>query len=221
MPPLSEYLGHLLSEITRARVQADLESVRMAELYAEHPLLKHFSIPRFRMPTITVDVPVVIRGIEGEGTEPDTKELRKTFESTLDARLKEHAIKLESDVSRRLRNEVNAVIESSQQPRGSTISLTRLADDLVDRVVPLIHGAGEAKTTFQELADDLRKAARIQLANLRGPGPRVDVGVTAGELHDAGAAGAVARFQLSVSEEGVAWSVVDAGDKAESRLVPE
>jgi hypothetical protein len=183
-------------------------------------LLKHFSIPRFRMPTITMDVPVVIRGIEGEGNEPDSKALLETFESTRDARLTQHAVRLGGEGSRRLRDEVSRVIESSQQPQGSIMSLTRLADDLVNRVMPLIREAGEEKTAFQELEDDLRKTARIQLANLRTPGPRVEVGVTAGELQDA-RAGTVARFQVSVTEEGVAWALVDGGDKSEARLVPE
>ena len=64
MPYLGDYVGHLLSEITIARVQADLEAVRMAELYANHPLLKHLPVPHFRLPTMTLDVPVVVSGME-------------------------------------------------------------------------------------------------------------------------------------------------------------
>lgn len=64
MPYLGDYLGHLLSEIATARVQADLETVRMAELYASHPLLKHLPVPRFRLPNLTLDVPVLIQDVE-------------------------------------------------------------------------------------------------------------------------------------------------------------
>ena len=67
MPYLGDYLGHLLSEITNARVQADLESVRVADLYASHPLLKHMAVPRFRLPTITIDAPVVMRNMDEIG----------------------------------------------------------------------------------------------------------------------------------------------------------
>ncbi len=42
MPNLGDYLGQLLSEITLARMHADLESIRIAELYAAHPLLRTF-----------------------------------------------------------------------------------------------------------------------------------------------------------------------------------
>src|SRR3989442_8134315 len=64
MPYLGDYLGHLLSEITTARVQADLESVRIADLYASHPLLRHMAVPRFRLPNVTIDAPVVITRME-------------------------------------------------------------------------------------------------------------------------------------------------------------
>src|SRR4051812_7222602 len=64
MPYLGDYIGHLLSEITMARVQADLEAVRLAEMYASHPLLRHMPVPHFRLPTMTLDVPVAIKGME-------------------------------------------------------------------------------------------------------------------------------------------------------------
>ena len=64
MPYLGDFLGHLLSEITMARVQADLEAVRVAELYAGHPLLKTLPVPHFRLPTLTLDVPVAVKSID-------------------------------------------------------------------------------------------------------------------------------------------------------------
>ena len=44
MSELSETLGHLLCEITRARMAADREAVRIAKQYAEDDsgLLRHF-----------------------------------------------------------------------------------------------------------------------------------------------------------------------------------
>lgn len=66
MPSLGDYLGQMLSEITHARVQSDLEAARIAEMYAGHPLLRHMPVPRFRMPNVTVDVPVAISSLGGE-----------------------------------------------------------------------------------------------------------------------------------------------------------
>lgn len=65
MSELSETLGHLLCEITRARMAADRESVRIARQYAEEAdgLLRHFPVPRMRMPQLELTLPVVVSNI--------------------------------------------------------------------------------------------------------------------------------------------------------------
>jgi len=60
---LSDFLGHILTEITRARVQADMESIRIAEMYANHDLLQHFPIPRVRLPEVEINLPVILGDI--------------------------------------------------------------------------------------------------------------------------------------------------------------
>ena len=59
---LSDYLGHLLSSVAKARVQSDLETIQIAEQYQNHPLLKHFPVPRVRLPKVELTVPVIMVG---------------------------------------------------------------------------------------------------------------------------------------------------------------
>lgn len=59
---LSDYLGHLLSSVAKARMQADLETLRIAEQYHSHPLLKHFPVPRVRLPKVELSIPVIMVG---------------------------------------------------------------------------------------------------------------------------------------------------------------
>ena len=49
MAKLNEYLGSVISSLTNARVMADLQTVKVAEEYAKHDLLQHFSVPRMRV----------------------------------------------------------------------------------------------------------------------------------------------------------------------------
>ena len=63
MATLNEYLGGLLSSITDARVMADVQTVQVAEQYAKHDLLKHFSVPRMRIGDIELTIPVAIEGL--------------------------------------------------------------------------------------------------------------------------------------------------------------
>ncbi|MCC7247435.1 MAG: hypothetical protein IT473_02320 [Lysobacter sp.] len=65
MPTLIEYLGGVFNSITQARVMADLQSVEVAEQYAKHDLLRHFSVPRMRIGDIELTIPV---GLEGVGS---------------------------------------------------------------------------------------------------------------------------------------------------------
>src|SRR5260370_24658169 len=71
MPRLGEVLAALLSDAAQARVRADLETIRIAEAYSRDPLLKNLPVPRFRLPDITVDVPLLISQVEGT-TDPAT-----------------------------------------------------------------------------------------------------------------------------------------------------
>jgi len=63
MPTLNDYLGGLIASLTDARMMADARSVQVAELYAQHDLLRHFPIPRMRIGDITLDVPLAIEGL--------------------------------------------------------------------------------------------------------------------------------------------------------------
>ncbi len=64
MPNLGDYLGQLLSELSIARMQADLETVRLAELYAMHPLLRTMPVPHMRLPDVDLEIPVLIKASE-------------------------------------------------------------------------------------------------------------------------------------------------------------
>jgi hypothetical protein len=62
MANLNEYLGGIVASITEGRVLADLKSAAIAEEYAKHPLLQHFSIPRMRIGEVELNIPVALDG---------------------------------------------------------------------------------------------------------------------------------------------------------------
>lgn len=63
MPTLADTLSALLAQATRARVAADRETARIALLYQQDELLRTMPVPRFRLPTLTVDMPVAVVGL--------------------------------------------------------------------------------------------------------------------------------------------------------------
>lgn len=97
MPNLGDFLGHILSEVTMARVQADLEAVTLATYYhaATPPvertdgdggangngtaalrakLLRAMPVPRFRMPNVEITVPVCVSDMEEPESFPASRE---------------------------------------------------------------------------------------------------------------------------------------------------
>ena len=59
---LADYTGYIFVEIIKAREMADLHSRRLAEVYAQDPVLQHFSVPRFKVPKMELTIPVLISG---------------------------------------------------------------------------------------------------------------------------------------------------------------
>lgn len=229
MPYLGDYLGHLLAEITNARVQADLEAVRVAELYASHPLLKNMPVPHFRLPTVTLDVPVAIKEVErAKKAEPAASvvlpRMRKSFDRLLTLRLKREGIELSDSEKAGLKQALDSTITSLKPPQKVPLSVTRIADELVSASIKTVRErkGGEAEPErLAELEDELKTAVHADFSKfLRAPA-RLNVLATTAELKEAGPSDILAHLHLSITEEAVEWTVIESKGKSLHRLVPE
>ena len=229
MPYLGDFIGHLLSEITMARVQADLEAVRLAEMYASHPLLRHMPVPRFRLPTVTLNVPVVIKDMEeakpGDSPRGDVPlpVVRERFTKLLDLHLERAGIKL-SDPERSALDQTLAKLTSTPaRPPYVSVSIMHLGDELVQAAMKAV-GNSERRvesSELEKLADELKTVVHKEFSNLRTAPPRLSVLVTTAELRESGPQELFAQLHLSISEEAFEWSVVESQGKTSARLVPE
>jgi len=231
MPYLGDYLGHLLSEITTARVQADLESVRIAELYASHPLLKHMAVPRFRLPNVTIDAPVIVTRMEEAPPGQPVRggigidDVHAAVERGLAAALDPSVVKVTAKQRNELRTALTRAVSVFAPPARAAIPRSTLsdlaavagetfADTLGSRRDVSPDVAGRLAETFQKtLSDALQQSGQAV--------PRLHVAVTTGELREAGPPELLARLHLTVSEEAMEWSVSESDGKTTSRLVAE
>jgi hypothetical protein len=233
MPYLGDYLGHLLSEIATARVQADLETVRMAELYASHPLLRHLPVPRFRLPTLTLDVPVVIEDVEA--AKPDISLLgaqsaptaREGFNKLLNLHLRRAKIKLSEKERKGLHEALDQAEAGQAAGRSFTTASVRVTgDDLVSAAVKFI-GSSESQTLasdparLQGFETELRAAVLETFPDKTTEPPRLLVQVTNTALRDAGPAELMTRLHLSISEDAVEWTTIESQGQTVERLLPE
>lgn len=231
MAYLGDYLGNLLAEITIARMQGDLETVRIAELYATHPLLRTMPVPHVRIPDIELDLPVLVGGVdEPKPGEPPrggapSRELRSKFEDVLSAHLVATKVALPKDAREKLSAALEKRLAVRRLPLEVAVGSHQLADELAELASKAIaegkpEGESE-KLSPAEHAQQLSAAARLAFLELRKPPPRVRVLVSSAELREAGTTENVTRIRLKISEQGVEWASVEADGKRRDQLVPE
>ena len=122
MPRLGDFLGQLLAEVTEARLQADAEALRVAELYSSHPLLCRFPVPRFRLPEVEVDVPVVVSdgaspvATGGAPPRPTVDDTRRRFDDALAGEIARSGVRLADDTRRRLETALDTETRGLARP---------------------------------------------------------------------------------------------------------
>jgi hypothetical protein len=197
MPRLGDYVGQLVSEITIARTQADLEAVRVAELYASHPLLRHMTVPRFTLPKVELEVPVLIDSMEEPraGESPrggiDVSKFRREFDRVMATEFRRERIRLSASQRRRIRGALDREVSEFSRPTETAIDVGHLAKKMT-RVLMTKLGerTGGSRPLDPERATaigaEIRSRATLQFLKGRSAPPRLGVLVTHSELRDAG-----------------------------------
>ena len=61
---LSDYIAYVFQEISKARDMADRYSKEVALAYAKDDVLRHFSVPRFKIARMDLNMPVLVSGVQ-------------------------------------------------------------------------------------------------------------------------------------------------------------
>jgi hypothetical protein len=179
MADLGDYLGHILCEVTRARVMADMEAIRTAKSYVadDSKLLRNFPVPRMRLPTVEISVPVMINEIpEGyvEKTSTDTSLLGKILADELGPALKKQDLHITvSEINKLIKEDPNLSKGQINAGLAETLSM-RLHDHT--RALSKKRGAAALPTsgeTFEAVSSTIREAVKKVLSEI----PRQPVGI--------------------------------------------
>lgn len=235
MTSLGDFIGRLAAEMGNGRAQADLAAARLAEVYRAHPLLADFPIPRFRLPTVELSVPVVIDTVPS-ATAPGTVEAAAAaVQTALASELRRRNVVLTAaelaNVKAQMDDQVTRLVEDDRAQSSALV----LADELSDAVISALpdrirtpaaaaeapqpsralgpvpfpgRRPGRGPTAEIPMEDDVRAAARLAVVSVRAQPNELQVKVTAAEL--AGASpNSVVRVNLSLSEQGLEWFGTD------------
>lgn len=232
MPKLGDFLGQLLSEITIARMNADMEAVRVAELYAVHPILRTMPVPHFRLADVDLDVPVVIQKMDEPEAEakpqppPSLTAMRKTFDKVLAKEVAKARITLTPKAKRRIKEMLDDRAAVLSQPAEISVDVLRVSKELTGAVLGALKEAGISGDEIEpkrvkRLEANLKEAASAELIKLRTPPPRLHALVTTAEIREAGPGEVITRLRLKISEDALEWTNVETDGVKNDLLIPE
>lgn len=232
MPYLGEFIGHLLSELTNARVQADQETLRLAEIYAGDPIMKNMPIPRFRLPNVTIKVPVAVKEIESAPGEAVTKEqaldsIRRSVDKLLEAQSKQSGIRLFSAEKKEIKTSLDNIIQNFKTAEKVPLRITPVTEQLVAAIVGVLRKSPEKASavkpaSMERFANDLKSAMQRDFTQFLTKPPRLNVLATTAELKEAGPIDILVQLEFTISEEGMEWtSTQQEGEVQKQFLVQE
>ncbi|SDC68631.1 hypothetical protein [Williamwhitmania taraxaci] len=234
MAKLNEYLGSIVSSITNARAMSDIQSVKVAEEYAKHYLLQHFSVPRLRIENVEITIPIALDSVvERTVTEYEPIDNRKF--NALAYREVMSSIGLTSlpnEFSLQLRSEIAKLSQLMEQDIGIQRTIEPLKTfsmkvaNITDKIFPKV--ALGIKSEVKEIDVELLKknlekimAKEIKVKTTSTVIESVNVTYESDKLREKKVE-CLTYIKLKISEDGMEWHSME-NDKGnvESRLLPE
>lgn len=227
MADLGVLLGALISGVVHARRIADEESAAIAEHYKDNPLLSGMSIPRVRVPEVSIDIPMLIEAQdEGEADQiADTDTIKEAVGKELKDSLEREGVKMTAKELQRFDEtfgqHLNKVVVPSvyRSPREAII---RAAEDAYSATVKdkIVKDATLAASS--RVVSNLRFSASGSALQKIGRSPQIGASILTAEVKDKSSHANVSRMTLTLKEEGLEWSIGENDDGTMTRkLTPE
>ncbi len=236
MPKLNEYLGSIISSVSTARVMADVQTVKVAEDYAKHDLLQHFSVPRMRLDDVEITIPVAID--KSQSAEPIIQSPVDIIEnSDFNSSIYKEITKSLglSSLPRAASNEVRSilskdtqVLESNLNKKNDLSSLVEFSKNVAEKIDYVANKNNLIKSSLsfnrEELKDRINTVAQ---EHIKKEAPvSTDLGelqvITESHLLREQNPDHIMQIKMKISEDGMEWQSMDNGDGEITRkLLPE
>ncbi len=226
MTKLEDYIGGLVASLTSARVLSDMQTVKVAEQYNNHDLLRHFAVPRMRLDEVELTVPVAMDKVEqpeGEAAAFDNTAFNSKVYQEL---LTYYGLNsLPNDLSQKVRSEIAALtrkLEDSITGQG-TYTLAKYVEELqlVARIIE-----EEMKERINRIEEEFRVYFERELAAALvtmndDELAELCVIVESHKLREIAPENLI-YIKIKVNEEGMEWDRLEDSDgNVQSRLLPE
>lgn len=209
MADLGNLLGSLMCGLIRARRMADEQTAALAEYYKDNPLLEGLSVPRIRIPELTIDMPLLIEDqVEGDsGRLADTTKIVSAVKEQLEFTLSKNNIEMDPAFRTAFVDEIRtrlvAVRRSGTPVMKETV--TRGVQDAFADV--LISTRSTLSTTDKEIiARDLRsKVSSVSVAK-EPVASSINANIRTADVKEKASDASVVRLTITLKEEGLEWA---------------
>ena len=233
MAELSEVLGALMIGLVHARRMADEETAAVAEYYKGHPLLEGMSLPRVRVPELTISMPVTIDShIEAsDATIHSPERILKAVTSQLSSSIKSE--KIESQNMAEFKKTFNleakialnklSELQENNPGRVSKEAVVRAVDDALQASIKSSNlGADISNDEKGRLARAMRHhVSSVALKKASVPLSFKASAITS-EVKEKSTKESSVQLSITLREEGLEWSTSQSENGGiQSRLQPE
>lgn len=209
MAELGDVIGALMSGLLRARYIADEQTAALAEHYKANPLLEGLSVPRIRVPELTIDLPILIEAYqEGEAgqmapsdviAQESLTQLKNTLTKTKTKLPAGFLTGLSTALKKRLELAKQEKTGVSKETAVRTVQST-IAEALKSANVTLANADKEA------LARDIRNRVAAVSLTKAPVSPKIVSIVRTADVKEQASSANVVRLKLTLKEEGLEWT---------------
>lgn len=209
MADLGDVIGSLMAGIIRARRVADEQTAALAEYYRGNPLLQGLSVPRIRIPELTINMPVIIEGQTAEQAAKmaDAAMLVSAAYAQLKETLVRRKLVMPSNFSRSFTPEAKAKLAALQK---STAPATReaIVRCLQEVVTAHLRKANPRLTAadLDAVAKDLRTKISAAALATESVGSQILATVRTADVKEQASSANVVRITITLKEEGLEWA---------------
>ncbi|MCX9084201.1 MAG: hypothetical protein OIN87_05295 [Candidatus Methanoperedens sp.] len=210
MADLGDLLGSLMSGVIRARRMADEQTAALAEYYKTNPLLEGLSVPRIRIPELTIEIPMLIENnMEGQNGEmEDPAKIAEVAGAQLRTTLSRHNIKINPAFHQAFLNEVKTRLELVKQTKVPIMKET-VARGVQDAfAATMTKMKTSLNATHKEAISTALRTGVSNVSIAKEPvASSIDANIRTADVKEQASNTTVVRLKITLKEEGLEWAV--------------
>ena len=210
MADIGELVGSMMCGLITARKMADEQTASLAEYYRTNPLLEGLSVPRIRIPELTIDIPMLIEnfaaGEEGKTDSPEN--ITPKAEAALGEILSKHNIKVTPAFKKNFKDELQKRLTAINKPGTPVVQETiiRKIQDTFSDVLEKENITVTAKEK-QAVANHLRESLSPVVISKEAVSSKVRANIRTADVKEQSSSNNVVRLKITMKEEGLEWAV--------------